>query len=75
MIVIRPQMSLAIVLTAINKANLQINLEKSEFCCTRVKYLGYVIDADGLHTDPDRVQKNLWRMGPSAPFYSLFIQY
>ena len=36
--------------------NLQLNIEKSEFCYSQVKYLGYVVDHKGLHTDPDRVQ-------------------
>ena len=48
---------LKIVLTAINKANLQINLVKSEYRCSIVKYLGfYVVDADCLNTVPDSVQ-------------------
>ena len=31
---------LEVVLAALKKANLQINLKKSEFCCAEVKYLG-----------------------------------
>ena len=47
---------LEIVLKALKLANLQINPDKSEFCCSLVKYLGYVIDESGLHTDPEKVQ-------------------
>lgn len=36
-------------------ANLTISPEKSKFCCPKIKYLGYVVDKDGLHTDPDKV--------------------
>lgn len=47
---------LGILLEALAEAQLQINLEKSEFCCTEAKYLGYVIDARGLHANPEKVQ-------------------
>lgn len=36
-------------------ANLTINYEKSEFCCSSLSYLGYVVDAHGLHTDQSKV--------------------
>jgi Reverse transcriptase (RNA-dependent DNA polymerase). len=39
----------------LQKANLTINLKKCEFFKTSLKYLGYVIDQDGLRTDPDKV--------------------
>ena len=38
--------SLETVLEALKKANLQINLKKSEFCCAEVKYLGYVVNEE-----------------------------
>ena len=44
------------VLTALKNANLQINLKKSEFCCAEVKYLGYIVNEDGLKTDDDKVK-------------------
>lgn len=37
------------------KANLTLNIAKSHFCVTRVKYLGYVIGDGGITTDPDKV--------------------
>lgn len=36
-------------------ANLTINFEKSKFCRPSLKYLGFVVDKLGLHTDPDKV--------------------
>ena len=44
------------VLEALKKANLQINLKKSEFCCAEVKYLGYIVNEDGLKADEDKVR-------------------
>lgn len=37
------------------KANLTLNVSKSHFCVTRVKYLGYVIGDGGISTDPEKV--------------------
>ena len=50
---------LEILLKAIKKANLQINRKKTEFCCPEVNYLGYRINKDGLHTDPDKVKASV----------------
>lgn len=36
-------------------ANLTLNIAKSKFCVTRVKYLGYVIGEGGISTDPEKV--------------------
>lgn len=36
-------------------AGLTINFEKCEFCKPSLTYLGYVIDRNGLHTDPKKV--------------------
>jgi hypothetical protein len=44
------------VLEALKEANLQINREKSEFCSAEVKYLGYVVNEEGLKTDDDKVK-------------------
>ena len=43
-------------LAALKPANLQINLKKPEFCCAEVKYLGYIVNEDGLKTDDDKVK-------------------
>ena len=44
------------VLTALKQVNLQINREKSEFCCSEVKYLGYVVNEEGLRTDEEKIR-------------------
>lgn len=36
-------------------AGLTINLKKSEFCKARLRYLGYIVDSEGLRTDPSKV--------------------
>ena len=43
------------VLNVLKKANLTINPDKSEFCCSEVKYLGFVVNRFGLQTDPDKI--------------------
>ena len=47
---------LRIVLEALKMANLQVNKDKSKFCIPEVKYLGYVVDSNGVHTDPDKIR-------------------
>lgn len=36
-------------------ANLTVNLEKCQFFKSSLKYLGFVVDGNGLRTDPDKV--------------------
>lgn len=43
------------VLTEIRDAKLKLNLGKCEFCCQEVKYLGYLVNENGLQIDPDKV--------------------
>lgn len=38
------------VLQRLAKANLTINLEKSKFCRSELKYLGYVVDEEGCRS-------------------------
>lgn len=40
----------------LRQANLGINLEKSKFCVPSIKYLGYVVDGEGIHTDPGKIE-------------------
>uniref|UniRef100_A0A1Y1K180 RNA-directed DNA polymerase n=2 Tax=Photinus pyralis TaxID=7054 RepID=A0A1Y1K180_PHOPY len=40
----------------LKEANLTVNIEKCDFCKSRLSYLGYVVDKDGLHTDPQKVE-------------------
>lgn len=37
------------------RANLTLNIAKSQFCVTEAKYLGYIIGYGGLKTDPDKI--------------------
>lgn len=40
----------------LKSAGLTINLKKSEFCKSRLRYLGFIIDEEGLRTDPAKVE-------------------
>ena len=72
------------VLSALKDANLKINKDKSDFCCSEVKYLGYVVNNEGLKTDEDNVRpireyptpsnlKQLRRFLGMVGWYSRFI--
>lgn len=37
-------------------ANLTLNKDKCRFCQPELRYLGYVVDANGLRVDPDKVK-------------------
>lgn len=37
-------------------ANLTVNLEKCKFCRPTLKYLGFIVDSNGLRTDSDKVK-------------------
>lgn len=39
----------------LREANLTVNLKKCEFCRPSLKFLGFVVDQEGLRTDPDKV--------------------
>ena len=47
---------LEIVLTKIRNAQFTVNWKKGEFGCSRVRYLRYLLDRDGLRPDPERVE-------------------
>lgn len=72
------------VLDKLKGAGLTINLEKCEFFRSQLKYLGYVVDASGLRTDPDKVEailnyatptnrKELKRFLGTATWYRRFV--
>ena len=44
------------VLDKITQANLTVNPEKCEFCRSEVKYLGYVVNRDGLSVNPEKTE-------------------
>lgn len=41
------------------RTGLSVNKDKCDFMKTELKYLGYVVDADGLHTDPAKIESML----------------
>lgn len=43
------------VFSRLKTANLTINLNKCEFCRPSLKYLGFLIDRQGLRTDPEKI--------------------
>lgn len=43
------------VMAILKEANLTINIEKCKFARSSLKFLGYIIDRDGLRTDPEKV--------------------
>ncbi|KAL7295098.1 hypothetical protein TKK_0011566 [Trichogramma kaykai] len=43
------------VLKRLIEAGLEINRDKCEFCCSRVTYLGYLLNKDGLRVDPEKL--------------------
>lgn len=44
------------IVTALTAAGLTINPKKCHFCVERVRYLGYLVDKDGLRPDPEKVR-------------------
>ena len=44
------------VLDKITQSNLTVNTEKCEFCRSEVKYLGYVVNKDGLSVNPEKTK-------------------
>src|SRR5699024_7102055 len=39
----------------LREAKLRLNPEKCHFCLGELKYLGHIVDKNGLRTDPDKV--------------------
>lgn len=66
-------------------AGLQISADKSRFCMSRLVFLGYVIDANGIQPDPERIRpivefaqpkcvKDVRRLIGMASWYRRFIE-
>lgn len=51
--------NVAAVLDALRAAKLYCNPKKSELFCTKVEFLGHVIDPNGIHVDPRKVDRIL----------------
>lgn len=69
----------------LQKAGLTINLEKSRFCCTEVKYLGHIVGHGQIKPDPGKVSaikdfkvpttsKQVRRFIGMCGYYSKFIE-
>lgn len=43
----------------LREANITVSIDKCQFCRPNMKYLGYVVDRNGLHVDPDKVRSML----------------
>ena len=43
-------------MTTLVTASLQVNPKKCHFCCEQIKYLGFLLDEDGLRIDPERCE-------------------
>lgn len=43
------------VLDRLEEVGLKLSLDKCQFCQPKVKYVGHVISADGIATDPDKI--------------------
>lgn len=43
------------VILRLEQANLTINIDKCEFCHSSLKYLGFIVDGQGLRTDEEKV--------------------
>lgn len=44
------------VLDRLEEVGLKVSLDKCQFCQPRVKYVGHIISADGIATDPEKVR-------------------
>lgn len=40
----------------LKSANLMVNVAKCKFCKASLSFLGYIVDRNGLHTNPDKVK-------------------
>lgn len=49
-----------------NKATLSISEAKSQFCKKRIKYLGYILDQEGIRPDDEKVQPILRYPSPKT---------
>ncbi|XP_037930007.1 uncharacterized protein K02A2.6-like [Teleopsis dalmanni] len=44
------------VLSVLQDAGFSLSLEKCNFFCKKVEYLGHIIDKEGLHTNPEKIK-------------------
>jgi hypothetical protein len=44
------------VFSRLRDANLKLNPEKCHFCCSELRYLGHIVNRDGVHTDLKKIR-------------------
>ncbi|XP_053301840.1 uncharacterized protein LOC128460622 [Pleuronectes platessa] len=44
------------VLDRLEEVGLKVSIDKCQFCQPRVKYVGHIVSADGIATDPDKLE-------------------
>jgi len=52
------------VLDKITGAGLTVNLDKCEFCRSQVRYLGFIVQGEGLTVDPEKTRPTLEYSAP-----------
>lgn len=55
------------VFSKLKEANLTLNKEKCKFCRSELKFLGYVVNRNGLHVDPEKVSAIVNFPRPKTP--------
>lgn len=53
------------VFSRLRNAGLTVSRDKCQFCKPELKYLGYIVDRNGLHVDPEKVQAILQIPSPT----------
>lgn len=53
------------ILQILRDANLMVNFEKCRFFCPEIKYLGFLVTAEGLSPDPDKIAPILELIPPN----------
>ena len=61
------------VLTRIRGANLVVHPAKCFFCAVQLKFLGYIVDADGQHPNPENVQAIDMQVNPNVTSIRRFL--
>ncbi|GJQ98399.1 putative reverse transcriptase domain-containing protein [Tanacetum coccineum] len=56
---------LKIILELLKKEELYAKFSKCEFWISKVQFLGHVIDSEGIHVDPAKIESNFNRLGIS----------